>query len=322
VKLMPKETVVGFVDSASMYEVIAALSFSEVDECYPWAWQSAMLVSDALIDIDRLQLSPSPAPSGGASGPYALLMEGVRSFVDTGRPTRRVLDQALAETRAWARKNVAVVHSAVEELGGDERNFKPWLYWVAQNAWLENVQRRGSLIDTKLVREVARALRVPEKDVREIAGLVTNPKEVEIYAARLEGQSGFDLLWRVYLASALIRGVFHERVARLEDWQVWRHPLRRYVSVLSGEQEAHRIPLFDAFLAKIVLAGAMRHRHGGRDAVMERRIGSWIDNVQRCRGEAIRRPSEDASEDQALSLDPSARCRRIVSRPVLERGVF
>jgi len=49
---MPKQTVAGFVDSASMYEVIAALSFSEVDERYPWAWQSSLLVSDAPIDID------------------------------------------------------------------------------------------------------------------------------------------------------------------------------------------------------------------------------------------------------------------------------
>jgi len=298
---MAKEMVAGFVDSASMYEVIAALSFSEVDECYPWAWQSALLVSDALIDIDHLQLSPSPAPSGGASGSYALLMAGVRPFVGSGRPTRRVLDRALAETRTWARKNAAAVHSAVEELGTDDRNFKPWLYWVAQNAWIENVQRRGSLIDSKLVREVARALRIPEEDVREVAGVVTNPKEVQVFATRLENQPGFDLLWRVYLASALIRGVFHERIARLEDWQAWRHPLRRYVSALRGEQEPHRIPDFDTFLAKIIVASAMRHRRGGHDAVIERRIRSWLDNVQRCRGKAIRRPPEDASEDQALS---------------------
>lgn len=298
---MAEEMVTSFVDSASMYEVIAALSFSDVSECYQWAWQSALLVSDAMIDIEHLQLSPSPGPSGGASGSYALLMEGVRPFVGISRPGKKVLNKALAETRTWTHRHADLVHSAVEELGADEHNFKPWLYWVARNAWLENVQRRGSLIDSQLIREVARALNVPEKDVQEIAALVTDQKEVEVFARRLENQSGFDLLWRVYLASALIRGVFHEQVARQENWQAWRHPLRRHVLKLSSGQEPHRIPQFDTFLANIIVAGALSHPYGKHDTVMERRINAWIDNVQRCRGKDIRRPPEDASVDQALS---------------------
>jgi hypothetical protein len=300
---------VSFIDSASTYEVIAALSFSNPEDCYPWAWQTALVVTDALIDIDHLQLSPSPTPSSGASGSYAVLMDSIRPFVGISRPSDDVVERSLAETRSWARRNAARVQAAVTELGADEQNFQPWLRWVAQNSWLENVQRRGSLIDDRLIPEVARALGVSTRDIRDVARLASDPDEVGIFVLHLDNQPGFDLLWRVYLASALIRGVFHENAARRQGWQSWRHPLRSYVLSARPDSKPFRLPWFDLFLANIIVAAAVSHRHGRREFLMERRISSWVNNVALCRGQVLRRPADDASVERILSaaVDESRR---------------
>ena len=61
-----RKTTFTFLDSASLYEVAAVLGIGKPQDCYPWAWRTAVTVTHSLIEVKSLRVAPAPGGSKDA----------------------------------------------------------------------------------------------------------------------------------------------------------------------------------------------------------------------------------------------------------------
>lgn len=113
---MSKEYISRYIDSASVYEVVTALSYARPDQCDPWAWEGAIVTSCALATAGNINLSPSPGPYGGASGPYGTLMHALLQSKTVGLSNHDsiVTQAARNSTAKWAREQRYQIKTAFE----------------------------------------------------------------------------------------------------------------------------------------------------------------------------------------------------------------
>src|SRR5215510_2011303 len=71
----------GFVDSASLYEVIIALTQGRIQDLHSWSRSTAQIVTPSLVQPTHLEVMPPPDYEGaGRSGYYGSLVEGLQGF--------------------------------------------------------------------------------------------------------------------------------------------------------------------------------------------------------------------------------------------------
>lgn len=280
----------GCIDSASMYEVLAALSFTDSRHCYPWARGTALGVTITLFDPDaeHLRMAASPGTTTlGASGPYeALTTSLLRSnIVGATPPPTHVAEAALAETRTWAVAEARALREVVTRLKDDELNFQPWLDWVMRFAWDENVARMSTLVTPELITEVAAVIDAEQSAVEHISLLSRDRHWIEWLVRRRPNTEEFHLLVDAYIAAALIRGKYHYRTAARMNWQAMGHPLRRCARPLlsANEQQPYVVPAGVSHLATILMEDAIRQNRADLSA----RARAWVENALKARSACL-----------------------------------
>ena len=122
--------------------------------------------------------------------------------------------------------------------------------------------------------------------MKSLHGNSTQERQLRSWIAAPDSDA-FDLAQRSYVLSAMMRGVFHDEVARHLGATSVQHPLRHDLSLLRDAPSIKDVFLYNAseellFLSAIVLESAVRE---GSQAV---RIASFAANVKRVR-EAVAR---------------------------------
>ncbi|MHA3019624.1 hypothetical protein ACXPWS_05060 [Mycobacterium sp. BMJ-28] len=192
----------------------------------------------------------------------------------------------------------------------DTANFIPWLEWSTERVWLEHSNRLNGLFDPGYVKQLSSVLDVSVEELHRVWKLSCDP--AELIRRRKIGDSDpeFLLMRRAYITSALIRGRFHDDVARRSGWQIMHHPFRE--SVLSGatsmvKAEEIEVSNTEKYIANILLASAYKQRS-------KFRVSAWVENVIRVRRAVTAGAIDTRSKDSdSVALDVAIRDVRELS---------
>jgi len=270
----------GYIDSASTYQVIQLLWYRHPSEAYKWAWQSAIFVSSALINCEHLKMAPSPEFTGAASGPYEKLMLIFSDLITHSQPNKQIQSRALTNTLRWTDRNIGKIQVIFEKLKNDQLNFSKWLDWSITQAWEEHSTRLGGLFNESFIPQIARILDVPINYLRDVHRLSCDLNTVRFFAIQKPvNNDEFKIMSDAYVLSALIRGRYHDHVARESELQILHYPIRQPLLPDLNRtkiQEFH-VSNTEQYLSNIILAGAFAEQK------YEKRIALWGESILKAR---------------------------------------
>ena len=273
----------GLIDTATISQVVECLDRGMTGQ-YPWSLRTVLDLTVLLMREEHLALAPGLAPPKGIVRDNQDLLMDIMSLnglvASVFAVERKTLDSATSRSKQWIGRaaHLDAVRAEVDQLIADKTNFENWIDWTAPNAWHSHARRLGGLFDTTYLPYVARILDISGREALALHRRSTEPEEISRLLA-VRGQD-FEHMTRAYVASAIMRGRYHEEVARLRNLHLSRHPLRGIVSkTRTGKAVAEiRVPPAVSCLACIVLYGAVRQ------ARLEDRLRCWVDNIRRVRG--------------------------------------
>jgi len=301
----------GYIDSATMHEVIAALMHKRPEECYAWAWQGAIETTCTLIGTEHLKLPPAPGFEGATSGLYADFLQILSSIVSRSRPTGDIEQKARRQAKAWVRRNATGIRSHYEQLKMDKQNFARWLNPNVSDKWtdrwpgfnIEHSRRLDGLMDRTFLSEISSILNKSEPELQRIWTLSCDTTLLEEYAKHQPDDDDFRLMRDAFVVSALVRGVYHDYVAKDSGWQIMHHPLRQAALPRSLKRSAGEYPVSNTqrYFSSIILAGAFKQR------TLDARVKCWGENVSKARGPALTgdidlglKGNDDVAKDVAI----------------------
>lgn len=248
----------GYIDSASIYSLVQVLSYKRPEECFNWAWESAVQVIAILTNTNHLRLAPSPDSTGEASGPYGELTLGISRLIRPIEAPQEIRQSAVEATKRWAARNTGRIQSEYQKMKTDEVNFSKWQNWLVAHEWTEHTQRHGALFDLVFARQISQVLNVPQDYLHYLWKDSRDQKAVAMYANKQPDEDDFRYTRDAFAISALLRGRYHENVARSSAWQIMHHPSRYPIlASLKGKPRAEfLISNTEFYFSNIILAGA------------------------------------------------------------------
>jgi hypothetical protein len=318
----------GFIDSAGLWQIVQCFDLGSSDQ-YQWSLRTAFTITSLLMRTDHLTLAP-----GLMMPPAGVVIDEADKFVDQlvskgllktlHEPDPAIVKQSILKSKQWIGRspNLDSVRIAVERMLADEENCLPWLDWSAHKAWRWHSTRLLGLFDKTYMDYIARILNIDIKEAMDLHTRSTDPSELD----NLIRQQTYDywLMAKAYLASAIIRGRYHEEVSRATGLQILHHPLRKIVT-MTGTQKPIEFEMTNTaeFLARLIVIGAARQKS------LRQRLDCWIENVMKVKMVLNRRvvglerrPTDNAAVESAVLVARQAAIE--VSSRHLDRfiGIF
>lgn len=292
----------GFIDWASLTEVANSYHAS-IRDAYRWSAMASIEVTCGLVHGRQLKVLPSPARGPITTrGPHDVLRAAVTEYVDSTQPTQETIDKRLKDVDIWARRNSTQVREKLllcmsnpDMIYGPSCGFDAWLETaLGANAEATGL-RVGGLFDMTFSRALSKVLSINEKDLKkawsESANINSLPRVGELA----------ETVRSAYVLSILLRGRYHDLVAREMELQVMHHPMR--TAILPTLPQPADAPLVysvtnsERFMAHLLWAGSFGERK------QTDRIQLWAENVRRVRlavlNEEIDLPQR-SSDDRAI----------------------
>ncbi|MBI5779824.1 MAG: hypothetical protein HZA49_10295 [Planctomycetes bacterium] len=270
----------GYIDSASVYEIISFYRNDQPKEWYGWTWRGAVETTCAIINMQNLKMAPAPSRNEGpATGEYEHLTKSLSSTITHIKPNSEIQRLAINATKKWANKNTKRIVNVYGELKADRENFSKWINLAVKHAWVEHSKRLRGLFNAEFIPQLALILNIEKRELERIRRLSCDLKILKDYSNRIPNDSEFRTMWDCYIVSALIRGVYHDYVAKKSKYQIIHHPFR--VPVLdklnSSASSDYDISNTQNYFASIILASAYAEK------TPNNRISCWAENVLKAR---------------------------------------
>lgn len=298
------------IDSATLYQVVEYFSDQRLPDSYGWLMRSTYKATYALLSC-QLSVARAPGGFGGpASDPYELLTNALATEISFFAPDVKLEARLRHTALKWCSDNLSSIKSTYSQLAADKENFAPWLYWATHNAWFEHAGRLTGLFNEEHIPFLAKLLGPSDVELKSLHGSSTQERQLRSWIAAPDSDA-FVLAQQCYVLSAMMRGVFHDKVANHLGATAVQHPLRHDLSLLLDAPSTKDTFLYSPseellFLSAIVLESA------AREASQAARIASFASNVKRVR-EAVAR-----GRVQLFRGDPETPIGRSV---VLDRAI-
>ncbi|MBZ0168232.1 hypothetical protein MELA_02292 [Candidatus Methylomirabilis lanthanidiphila] len=223
----------GLVDSATVAQVVQCLDRGTTGQ-YPWSLTTVLDLTAILIRESSMALAPGLGPPKGVALDGQDLLIDLMLSSGLLRSTRQfdqsTRDVAIKRSKRWIARteNSDKVRAEVDRLLADKRDFQPWIDWSSEKAWLSHSRRLGGLFDPNYLPSIAKLVGISEQNASELHRRSTEPEAIKRLVKQRDRD--FDIMVRAYVASTIIRGRYHEEVARESGLQITRHPLRGIIS--------------------------------------------------------------------------------------------
>lgn len=276
----------GWIDSMSITQVVQAFEVWPKSSS-PYGWHVPRAVTALLICTDNISLAPGlSARRIVSSGPIGLVTRGlIKSDLLSSADFANSIKK-LAIRRAQQRVNRFCDRVRNDYRGLSERNpedVQGWMDWSIRSAWIEHAQNYGNLIDAQFIPQLARILDVTEKDLLDLHKLTGSLDAVKDFVRRQPDADAFNMTYECFLLGALLRGLYHDYLARQGHQQVAHHPFREVLLPKTATQPlAYEETNVESYLANIVLRSALLEKK------LESRLARWADDIGRIR--AANRP--------------------------------
>ncbi|GAA2574561.1 hypothetical protein GCM10010435_57710 [Winogradskya consettensis] len=305
----------GFIDWASLTEVANSYA-GPMRDAYRWSAVSSIQATCGIVHGRQFRVLPSPGSRRlSTKGPHDVLRMAVTDLVDSAQLPSNTVDRTATDVKRWAQDNTTRLRQIVDtcmsdpdKLYGPKCGFDQWLATALGANREATTLRVGGLFDLSLRAPLSAVLEVGDQ---ELARAWEHSSE----AATLGTDSDlYELVSRAHVLSILLRGRYHDLVARSAGIQVMHHPIRGPLLPELPEADLPPVPYeltnSERFMAQLLWASGFAER----DA--DRRIRLWADNVRLVRTAVLaelidlpHRTSETRALDTAVDAARNAGVR-------------
>jgi hypothetical protein len=307
-----------YIDHSSLLSgVVATLCCKTLEQSPALSHLPALEVTTLLLSNPQSLIRVSEAPSGfaGFHGLSSQLLDSLGPIVSYKKPGDANAHNAKRRVIQWGREN----HSRVREIRDlivQTPSFDEWFDWTVRNTWGEQVSTYGELFNRDFLPVIARVLNCPPGDLTHIWTLSRDLVRVTDWSKRPPGEDA-QLATEAYLVAALLRGRYHDDIARAEVRTVLHHPWRERI-LPSRQVTAHITPNNTLrYVALAILKASYQEKSVGG------RVALWAENVLAMRRALVKqlvdlghKEHDDIAQEAARLAIARARLRCYSSKKV------
>jgi len=299
-----------YIDSMSTWEIISSFHHKHPNQCYPWAWKTAIELTYSLISTNHVRMAPAPAIVYGAKGYQTNLMSDLNEVIAQLRPTSEQGKTILEKTSIWAHENTSQLSTVLKQIFNDDVNFHQWLNNAINHALQEHSSRLGGLFNRDFIPQIAKVLKVENKVLEDIWKLSCDNEKLHYFSQERPDEYEYELMIKSYVLAAIIRGRFHENIANESNVQIIQHPLREMIHQLNESTEKifeHSVPNTRLYLANIIVASSFAEKK------VENRIKCWCENIKKSRVATLNRDFDLSHKDNDnVAKSRAVECAKIL----------
>jgi hypothetical protein len=273
----------GTIDRASAVMVPVFLTYRRPQDADAWARDCALGFTLISLFTDHIAFSPNPTRDQSISGLWGEFVSGLSTYAKLEtRPMPSTEARALASAYAIS-STPGLITSALISAKSDP-SFQAWVEWHAKYQLVEHSARLNGLFDFQFLVQLADILNTSPSEVKRLWDRSRDPGAVELLCRRLLNGTltGEDeSIIEAWLASMLMRGTYHDELARIRNRQNYRHPMRSFVH---SQENATKHGTFyrpspaEKYFASILLGIAVK-----ADRSPSRRIRLYNQNAEAAR---------------------------------------
>ncbi len=303
-----------FIDSALIHSALAALIAGAPHRCSAWDGGS-LLEATYLLMNGSVGMVPGPGPYGGAAGYYGRV---VSSFpeIEAQKFDRKIADQL---TKAWVNRYPEKLEHAWKQLQGDAQ-FNEWWPIQREMFWGAHTQMHRALFNPEYIAPISKILGCTEPELQRIHDLSQDVRVVNEWSKKPTASEAVRLATQGWLLSALIRGRYHEFLARKGHLQLIAHRFRAGVGGKAGPPLMQNVYSSEEYLTKAIIGGALLESNA------DRRVAAWVENIKKTQVALLARkvalPDSMTQSDAENSATSAARIIGISSSPAYLHRAF
>lgn len=289
-----KQATEAFLDSASLHDAFGALM---IGKPYLWhAWNHQCIIDCTyLLLFNNVRIVPGPKHSGArpVPGHESDLAMDLPALLNP--PATR---KAEASLRRWLSHSGRPLEVAWRQTLA-KPELEHWCSLQRQLFWEQHIRVNPGLFNPEFIPKIAAVLDISIREIQGVHFQSTNPIVVKDWA-KGRGGSVADLADHAFILSCLIRGKFHEFMARESDLQLAAHPHRAVIASRTALGiKGVNFPATNSalYFVRLLVGSALVER----DAL---RVQTWRTNVLKAR-EALSRGTialPNLPEDQAEAV--------------------
>ncbi len=238
----------GNIDSASLMNAVEAYSsyyngkkhsYESYENWDEWTRKSIFSVTMLLIG-DPLIMAPAPIRRFQNSEPHSNLYKCYDKALESFEiDLRNSKSQNHEQDRHDKFTEEDFVH-LLERIGPNdilrilaktenESSFEDWIKWAIRDAWVDHAIRNYGLFNYGQIDVLSHVFDVSKKTMVNLWEKTKNKSQVILWSEGADHDDDFELAKDVYIASAILRGLFHEKDAFETERSCQHHPLRQHM---------------------------------------------------------------------------------------------
>jgi hypothetical protein len=247
---------------------------------FQWAREPALSFTLAGLFLENVVLPADPTVIGPPSGLWGTFLSSLGGWVSSEHvPPGRLRQAALDETHSFA-TNYVPLSRALQQVKA-HTSFHEWLMWHTRHEWAEHTRRLGGFFDLEFMTEIEAITDMTAGEVESLWQRTRDPSVVERLAERVRAGSWTEADAEAvdsWLIATLLRGVYHDELARRRSRQNFRHPVRSFMPA-TPEASPQLFPASSAqrYFAGIVIGLSFTEKNPLA------RSGLYGENLTRCR---------------------------------------
>ena len=218
----------GTIDRASAVMVPVFLTYQDPQTADAWARDCALGFTLIALFTEHIAFAPNPTKDQSISGLWGEFVSGLPGYTKSEtRPSASAEAKALASAHLISRSPQAI-SSALLAAKADP-SFQPWVNWHARFQLVEHSRRLNGLFDFQFLEQIADVLGISPQEMKRLWDRSRDPAAVESLCVRLLANkltSEDQHIIEAWLTSTLMRGAYHDELARIRHRQNYRHPVR------------------------------------------------------------------------------------------------
>ncbi len=293
----------GVVDSFSLYNVLTILSTGSLTHINPIAAQGALGATCALLTESHLRIAPDPLRRTVApSGEYGRFLDRLGGVVRTASIGEDLRNVARKKTMGWARRHAERLRT-VYECWWANPHLQNWLEWSIHFEWLEHSRRLDGLFDRAFVPILSGMLNRSTEELEAARQKSARADYLSRVVARPTDIGEYNLMKRAFVASTVVRGVYHDFIAKASDSQILHHPLRMSLFTGAAPRPTLELPLTNSlwYTTNLLFASSLGVR--GLDSRETIYAGNLLEIRKAAAGgyvDLAQKPTENAAIDTAV----------------------
>lgn len=308
----------GSIDSASLINAVGGLvSYRSQNEWNKWTAQSIRAVTGHFILHDLLDITPTPSktdciidsvPSGTLYFGYDKALSILRLSIGEVDPRMMTYDNNILYANAlfknWLKecRETDEIHDIVVATM-KEPDYQHWAIWARREAWVDHTNRLNGLFNKNMIDDLSVALGHSKTEMETVWKRTKDIIQVKKWSRDEDLDKCFEIAEEAFIASAILRGRFHQLIAIENGSPYQYHPIRKHIVIKPKKGFRYEFSTSLKYLIEILVNSPWKEKHPID------RISLWADNISKVskarregRLRSLLNQQNELDEDDALKV--------------------